>query len=232
MRFVLLRPRNPENLGAVARVLRNFDFEDWSLVDTRTFDFQSARRVAVHAEGLLDKPMLAHALEEAVADCAWVVGTSSRRVPGVVALDARGFATEAAKREASGQRVALVFGDERSGLTNAEVLRCHALVRLPTGGAQPSVNLAQTVAILAHELRVAQLPRRKVAPRAVATDAEMVKLEALFGKALTVGGFLDAKAPRHALRELMRALQRAQLSPREWRLWMAAAGKLAGVARR
>ncbi len=56
-----------------------------------------------------------------------------------------------------------------------------------------------------------------------------MRLEEQLGAALTTGGFLNARAPRHALRDLMRALQRAQLSPREWRLWMAMAGKLAKV---
>ncbi|HCF58153.1 MAG TPA: rRNA methyltransferase, partial [Myxococcales bacterium] len=70
VRFVLLRPRNPENLGAAARALKNFGLGDWAIVDPRTLDFGSARRVAVHAEELLDKPKIVSSLDEAVADCA------------------------------------------------------------------------------------------------------------------------------------------------------------------
>jgi tRNA/rRNA methyltransferase len=228
VRFVLLRPRNPENLGAIARAMRNFEIATWSLVDPRTLDFAAARRVAVHSEELLDRPTLTTSLEEAIANASWVVGTSSRRLPGVPSLDARTFAVEAVARARAGEEVALVFGDERSGMSNQEISRCQALARLPTGEAQPSVNLAQSAAIFAHELRMAAQGHQPATARPSATDAQLSKLEVMLGEALTAGGFLHPKAPRHALRDLMRALQRAQLSPREWRLWMAAAGKLGG----
>jgi tRNA C32,U32 (ribose-2'-O)-methylase TrmJ len=80
VRVVLIRPRNPENLGAVARAMKNFGLADWAIAELGTHDFATARRVAVHAEDLLDRPRLVRTLDEAVADCAWVVGTSSRRV--------------------------------------------------------------------------------------------------------------------------------------------------------
>ena len=207
--------------------MRNFELEDWAIVDPRTLDFAAARRVAVHSEELLDKPKLTQSLDEAVAEASWVVGTSSRHVPGLPVRDPRAFAQEATMRGAQGQAVALVFGDERSGMTNVEIKRCHALARVPSGDAQPSLNLAQAVTVFAYELRMAALAGGTETPRPVASDSQLVQLEAMIGQALTRGGFLDAKAPRHALRDLLRALQRAQLSPREWRLWMAAAGKLA-----
>ena len=74
VRIVLVRPRNPENIGAVARAMCNFELRDWAIVELGTHDFATARRVAVHAEELLDKPRLCATLDEAVADCAWVVG--------------------------------------------------------------------------------------------------------------------------------------------------------------
>lgn len=259
VRLVLLQPRNPENLGAIARAMKNFELSMWTLVDPRTHDFAAARRVAIHSEEILDRPALVETLAAAVANAAWVVGTSSRQIAGVPALEARAFAAQAAQRIAAGQEVALVFGDERSGMSNDDLSRCHALARIPTGHAQPSINLAQALTIFAYELRLATRSQREasarplaaevapgtpaaLAPLAVdttptptgkvaasgsaATDAQLAKLETLLGQSLTAGGFLSATAPRHALRDLMRALQRAQLSPREWRLWMAAAGKL------
>src|SRR5512138_3006062 len=116
-RIVLVRPRNPENLGAVARALRNFGLEDWAIAALGTHDFEAARRVAVHAEDLLDRPRVVPTLADAVADCAWVVGTSSRRVRGKRRLSPPEVAREALARAAEG-RTAIVFGDERSGLTN------------------------------------------------------------------------------------------------------------------
>lgn len=226
VRIVLLRPRNPENLGAVARAMKNFGLADWAIAELGTHDFEAARRVAVHAEELLDRPRVVRSLDEAVADCAWVVGTSSRRVRGKRRLSPPEVAREALARTAEG-RTALVFGDERSGLTNADVDRCHDLSVIPTAEGQPSMNLAQAVVVYAWELRRAALeaaaaarPPGTPAP-AGATDAELAAVEDALRAALRGAGFL-AGPERHAVRDLASALRRARLSRREARLWLAA----------
>ncbi len=160
-RIVLLRPRNPENLGAVARAMKNLGLDDWAIAALGTHDFEGARRVAVHAEELLDRPRVVLTLDEAVADCAWVVGTSSRRVRGKRSLSPTEVAREARARAAEGE-TAIVFGDERSGLTNVELDRCHDLSVIPTAGAQPSMNLAHAVVVYGWELRRARLSRPEV----------------------------------------------------------------------
>lgn len=226
LRMVLLRPRNPENLGAVARAMKNFGLGDWAICELGTHDFPAARRVAVHAEELLDRPRLCRTLDEAVADCAWVVGTSSRKVRGKRRLLPAEVARQALGR---GGRTALVFGDERSGLSNAEIARCDDLSAIPTAPDQPSLNLAQAVAIFAHELRTAALAAAETppAPRAAAaTDAELLRLEELLRRALREGGFLSGPE-RHALRDLAATLRRAALTRREARLWTAALARLA-----
>ena len=226
VRIVLLRPRNPENLGAVARAMKNFGLADWAIAELGTHDFEAARRVAVHAEELLDTPRVVRTLDEAVADCAWVVGTSSRRVRGKRRLSPPEVAREALARSAEG-RTALVFGDERSGLTNADVDRCHDLSAIPTADAQPSMNLAQAVVVYAWELRRAALEAAQAAlrpappPPAGATDAELAAIEEGLRAALRGAGFL-AGPERHAVRDLAAALRRARLSRREARLWLAA----------
>ena len=221
-RIVLVRPRNPENLGAIARAMKNLGLEDWSIAELGTHDFPAARRVAVHAEELLDRPRIVRTLEEAVADCAWVVGTSSRRVRGKRRLSPGEVAREALERGPAG-RTAIVFGDERSGLTAAELDRCHDLSAIPTAGAQPSMNLAQAVVVYAWELRRAALEaeaRPRAAP-AAATDAELAAVEDALRAALRGARFL-AGPERHAVRDLAAALRRARLSRREARLWLAA----------
>ena len=107
---------------------------------------------------MLEGVRVVDTLEEAVADCVWVVGTSSRRVEGKRRLSPRQVAPEAVERAAGGP-VAIVFGDERSGMTNEEVWRCHDLSSVPTAPEQPSINLAQAVLLYAYELRVAALDR-------------------------------------------------------------------------
>jgi tRNA/rRNA methyltransferase len=225
VRIVLLRPRNPENLGAIARAMKNFGLEDWAVAALGTHDFATARRVAVHAEELLDRPRVVETLDEAVADCAWVVGTSSRRVRGKRRLAPDEVAREALARAGEG-RTAVVFGDERSGLTNAEVDRCHDLSVIPTAEGQPSMNLAQAVVIYAWELRQAALAaaaaaRTAATPPAGATDAELARVEEALRQALRGAGFLTGPE-RHAVRDLAAALRRARLSRREARLWLAA----------
>jgi len=226
LRIVLVGPRNPENLGAVARAMKNFGAGDWALVASGTHDFARARRVAVHAEDLLDRPCLAATLEEAVADCAWVVGTSPRRVRGRPRLGPAEVAREVLRRAPA--RTALVFGEERSGLSNAEVLRCHDLSAIPAESAQPSLNLAQAVLVYLYALQVAMqeaAPPRPAPRAAAATDAEVARLEEALRGALRDGGFL-AGPERHAVRDLADTLRRARLTRREARLWEAALRRL------
>jgi tRNA/rRNA methyltransferase len=223
VRLVLLRPRNPENLGAVARVMKNLGLDDWAIAELGTHDFEAARRVAVHAEDLLDRPRVVRTLDEAVADCAWVVGTSSRRVRGKRLMSPEEVAREALARAAEG-RTAIVFGDERSGLTNAEVDRCHDLSVIPTADAQPSMNLAQAVTVYAWEVRRAALDQAGAARPAAApgaTDGELSAVEDALRSALRGAGFL-AGPERHAVRDLVATLRRARLGKREARLWLAA----------
>jgi tRNA/rRNA methyltransferase len=223
VRFVLLRPRNPENLGAVARVMKNFGLEDWAIAAPGMHDLAAARRVAVHAEDVLERSRVVDTLDEAVADCAWVVGTSSRRVRGKHSLSPADVARGALERAPAG-RTALVFGDERGGLTNAEVERCHDLSSIPAADEQPSLNLAQAVAVYAWEVREALLARSAPSPRppaSGATGAELARLEEALRTALRDAGFL-AGPERHAVRDLHATLRRARLSVREARLWMSA----------
>jgi tRNA/rRNA methyltransferase len=230
VRIVLVRPRNPENLGAVARLMKNFALDDWAIAALGTHDFATARRVAVHAGDLLDRPRVVATLEEAVADCAWVVGTSSRRVRGKRRLSPPEVAREIGARAGEG-RTALVFGDERSGLGRAELARCHDLSAIPSDAGQPSLNLAQAVLVYAWELRRALgAPAPRAAPASSsavrvavegATGADLGRVEEALRAALRAGGFL-AGPERHAVADLLATLRRARLSRREAALWLAA----------
>jgi TrmH family RNA methyltransferase len=179
--------------------------------------------MAVHAADVLDAATRAASLEDAVAGCVWVVGTSSRRLDGVRRLAPREAAAELVVRSAQGP-VALIFGDERNGLSNDEIRHCHALSAAPTSGAQPSINLAQAVLLYAYELRMAQLaadpPRAGTLPTAATTD-DLRELREVLRETLDVGGFLRGPE-RHAVRDLLAPLVRARLTRREARLWLAA----------
>ncbi|WP_426750618.1 RNA methyltransferase [Myxococcus sp. Y35] len=225
VRFVLMRPRNAENLGSAARALKNCGLSDWVWVRPEVEDLEPARRLAVHAGDVLDAARRADTLEEAVADCVWVVGTSSRKVEGKRRLPPRSVGEELVARAPQGP-VALVFGDERSGLTNAEVERVHDLSAVPTAPEQPSINLAQAVLLYAYEVRVAMLEAAATPPGPLpeaATDAELAQVESTLTTVLTAGGFLvDAQPGRTAVRDLFAPLRRSRLTRKEARLWLAA----------
>lgn len=226
LRIVLVGPRNPENLGAIARAMKNFGFSDWAVVSLGTHDFPKARRVAVHAEELLDRPRLCASLAEAVEDCGWVVATSSRTVRGRRRLSPAQVAEEIVRRAPA--PTALVFGEERSGLTNEDVLRCHDLSAIPTDAAQPSVNLAQAVVLYCYAVRCAALAaaERPDSPRAAAaTDAEIVRVESSLRAVLDAGGFLVGPE-RDGVRLLLDTLRRARLTRREAQRWLAALKRL------
>lgn len=225
IRFVLLRPRLAENVGAVARALKNCGVEDWGWIDAEFDDLEPARKLAVHAEDVLEKAQRFASLHAAIADCEWVVGTSSRTVRGKRRMSPRGVAEEAQQRVGT---VAIVFGDERSGMRNDEVDHCHDLSAIPTAPAQPSVNLAQAVLVYAYECRIAQLAGTAGSqpPRATAaTHAELADLEAALEATLTASDFLSAPG-RHAIRDLVAPLRRARLTRAEVKLWRAAVGSL------
>src|SRR5262249_42779193 len=104
----------------------------------------------------LSSARIATSLDAAVADCVWVIGTTSRRVPGKRRINPRQAATQIVSRSVYGP-VAIVFGDERNGMSNAELRRCNALSAPPTSPLQPSINLAQAVLLYAYEMRMASL---------------------------------------------------------------------------
>jgi TrmH family RNA methyltransferase len=223
VRFVLLQPRIAENVGAAARALKNFGWGDWSIVDPVMADWAAAQRMAVQSQDVLESAQRPGSLEEAIADCVWVVGTSSRRRRGQRSLSPRAFAQLAAEQSARGP-IALVFGDERSGLTNEALERCHDVSRVPTDPAQPSINLAQAVLLYAYECRCAFTDKQGLAPPAEptrATDGEVSEVGQSLRSALTAGRFLRDER-QQALHELVAPLVRSQLSRQEARLWTAA----------
>jgi len=151
---VLVRPRNPLNIGAAARAMANFGFTRLTVVAPFAPTWREARSAAVGADDLLQNAKSTESLAEAVAECTLVAGTGTLtfREPEqrVVSLPALG---PMVRRELErGGRVAGVFGPEKHGLTREDLSHCHLLVEIPTDAAQPSMNLGQAVAVCLYEL--------------------------------------------------------------------------------
>lgn len=208
---MLVRTSHPGNIGAAARAMKTMGLTDLVLVDPLQFPHATATARAAGADDLLVRARVVATLDEAIADCGWVVGTSAR--PRHIAwpeVDARDFALQAAQR-AREAPVAIVFGRENAGLSNEHLDRCHALLRLDTNPSFASLNLAAAVQVVAHELRMAG----RVRPGAVSQDvsqpvtqAEMERFYAQLEQLLVEIGFQDPKAPKLLPRRLRRMFNR------------------------
>lgn len=222
-------------MGAVARVMKNFGLARLAVVvppawsgaprgggpgAAREDVLARARRTARKASDLLDAAELHADLRAALGPSIWVCGTTSRAVEGRPRLDPRALGGEVARRSASGE-VAVVFGEERRGLSDAELALCQAVCTIPTSPAYDSMNLAQAVAVVAYE--ISEAARTAAAgsapePSAAAEPARHETLEALWDHAralLSAAGFLNPQNPELILWELRRVLARAEPTQRE-----------------
>lgn len=160
--FVLHRPHYPENVGAAARAMKTMGFTRLTLVKPSRLaspEHEMALKMAVKSRDVLTEAPCVEALSTAVGAATLVLATTARTgVSGV--LQPREAATLACRHVAAGGTVAVVFGNEKSGLTAEELTLGHERVRIPMAAHQPSVNLAQAVQIIAYELFVAALDAR------------------------------------------------------------------------
>jgi TrmH family RNA methyltransferase len=220
-RLVLLRPRNADNLGSIARVMKNFGLTDWVVVspNPKLLEVPGLHRLAVKSGDLLESVRRIDTFEEAIADCSWVVGTTMRLVDGRRRLTPRDLSSEVMER--NDERWALVFGDERNGLSHEDVRQCHALSFIPSSEEQPSLNLAQAVGVYAYELAMARRAGSQAPSPAFADDATLRTLKGSVEGVLGSSGFLRSE-DRHAVDDLMATLQRARLTRKEAGLWIAA----------
>ena len=213
-RFVLVETSHPGNIGSAARAIRTMGFGRLVLVRPEQFPHADATALAAGADDVLANAEVCASLDEAVADCVHVYGTSARpRTLGWPHRDARAAAQEACR--APTEPVAFVFGRERSGLTNAELDRCHAMLTIPTGSLYGSLNLAQAVQIVAYELRVAiagQFGGDSVDGEGeeMPLHAETERFHAHLESTLIDIGFLDPANPRQLMRRLRRFFLRAR----------------------
>ena len=212
---VLCRTRNPMNLGAAARALKNAGLSRWTLVDPHTIDLEAARPLAVHAEELLAGARVVSTLAEALEGCALSVATTVRRRHARPPLRPREAVAQLA---AAGGPVALVFGDERNGLSAEEVEACDLVSAIPSDEGQPSWNLAQSVAVYAYELRMETLAGREAAPAGPGDEAGPGQLAALDRQ---LAALLAPMGWEPTRRRLSRTLLRARPTRREAQLWTA-----------
>jgi TrmH family RNA methyltransferase len=223
---VLVRPGSPENIGAAARVVRNTGLTGIDLVAPGDWRTLECWRTAWRAHDVLEQARVFDDLRAAVADATYVVGLSGRAASGAPALEVREMAREVAGLGEE-DRVALVFGPESTGLSDDELGVCGRRAFIPSHPDQPSLNLSHAVMVAAYEVYRAE--RRAPAQPRRATAAEKDALLRLWREGLQA---IEALPPQNAESafEVWRVLiRRADLTPREVRLFEHVARKMAAA---
>ncbi|MEN7343490.1 MAG: RNA methyltransferase [Pseudomonadota bacterium] len=211
IKIVLVGTTHPGNIGAVARAMKNMALSDLALVNPKIFPSGQAVARASGATDILDNATVHASLDDAVADCHYVIGTSARsRSIAWPQMDVREAAAETLKRAQHG-KIAIVFGPEKTGLNNEDMDRCAALVCIPTTEFS-SLNLAMAVQVVAYELFITQADQpAAVEPESPPATAE--EMEHLFGhieRLALESGFLNPDNPRYLMRRLRRLMARAE----------------------
>ncbi len=155
IRIVMINTSHPGNIGAAARVMKNMGLKRLYLVQPKSFPHYEASAMASGASDLLSKAIVCNSFEEALEGCHLVLGTTAReRKIQHEFIDGREAGLLTAK-ESQQQQVALVFGRERTGLTNDEIGLCHKLINIPTNPDYSSLNVASAVQIISYEVMMA-----------------------------------------------------------------------------
>jgi tRNA/rRNA methyltransferase len=219
VRIILVRPRNPVNIGAVARVMANFGFSDLVLVNPYLPSWEEVRRAGPGADAVIGAARVMATLAEAVAGCRLVVGTTSgaRRKPERPLVSLPGFRTKG--------KTALIFGSEKHGLDNEELSYCQKLLRIPTVTSTPTMNLAASVAVCCYEL-VREKKRGTRNEERVAEAGEVLRLLDQAAALLETARFLDPQRRASHLRKLRQIVLRAVLRPEDVALLTTAVTKL------
>jgi TrmH family RNA methyltransferase len=223
--IVLVRTRNPLNIGAVARAMQNFGVHELRLVAPYEASFREARS-AVGAETVMSQAREFASVAEAVADCRLVIGaTAARRRELDQPLVALEQAATPVRASLTQGRVALLFGSEKHGLRREDLEHCHWLVRITTEDVQPSMNLGQAVAVCLWELA-----RDTAAPamqsESPAASGELERLGALLMELLEAGGYTHPETAASTESEVRRMLRRLQITGADAHLIMGMMRKL------
>jgi len=221
LRVVLVDTRNPLNIGAAARAMSNFGFLRLRVVNPYHVAFREARS-AVAAAPLLKAAEEFKTVAEAIADCTLVVGTTAmqhRELQHTLRPLTRG-APLIRKALATG-RVALLFGSEKTGLSNDDLSHCHWLMHIPTRKQHLSMNLGQAVAVCLYELaRDGKKTAAKTKQEKRATAAEVERISTVLLEALHRSGYVKANAVASTEERVRRMVRRMGITSKDAELWL------------
>ena len=214
---VLSHTSHPGNIGAAARAMKTMGLSDLRLVNPREFPSEVATVRATGAVDVLDGARVYSGLNDAIADCVYVVGSSARGRDFVGEVTDARSACKALAQHCVHSKVAIVFGCETSGLSNADVALCQTLAFVPTNPEYSSLNLGSAVQVFAYELRMAVgMTAGFDAPQfQLATQAEIDAMFAHMRQTLTDIGFFNPDRPKRLFPRLARLFNRTRLEREE-----------------
>jgi tRNA/rRNA methyltransferase len=218
IRIVLCQTSHPGNIGSTARAMKTMGLSRLYLVNPKYFPDGQAKSLAVNATDVLDAAVVVASLDDAIADCQFVIGVSGKeRSLSQQVMTVREAAYEV-RSIASQQQIALVFGTEMSGLTNAEADRCQVLATIPANPEYTSLNLAQAVQIMCYEVRMA-ITEGKLhydeKPVELASQDDLERFYTHLEEVLTQIGYINPRAPKKLFERLRRLYARTRLEKEE-----------------
>lgn len=218
IRIVLVEPQHPGNIGAVARAMKNMGLAELHLVRPCVFPHAEAIARASGADDVLDAARVHQEFDQAIADCGLIVGTSARQRHLPWALIEPREASGRIVQAASAGNAAVVFGAERTGLTNLELQRCNLLLTIPTAPDYSSLNLAMAVQVVTYELWLASRPGPPASAELdvpLASAEEMQRLYVHLEQVMDEVDFKDRTGGGHLMTRIRRLFNRAQLDQNE-----------------
>ena len=217
VRIVLCQTSHPGNIGSTARAMKTMGFKNLYLVQPAKYPNEQATAMAAGADDVLDNAIVTQTLSDALVGCAFAIGLSARkRYLSHETVNAREAALQA-NNYALTQPVALVFGTEMSGLTNAELDCCQLLAMIPANSEYSSLNLAMAVQLVCYELRMTTADANINAPagEVLATNDELERFYAHLEDTLLHIGYLNPNAPKKLFERMRRLYSRARLEKEE-----------------
>ncbi len=213
-RIVLVETSHPGNIGAAARAMKNMGLTELVLVNPEDYPNETSIFRAVSAADVVKQAKVVESLEEAIADCHLVIGTSARdrSIPWPM-LNPRACGDKVVSAQAAGKNTAILFGREARGLTNEELQLCHFHVNIPTGKAYSSLNIAMAVQVICYEVLQASLASttdEQAWDVDLASAADIKYLYEHLEETLIQVGFHDPDNPRQLLPRLRRMFNRIQ----------------------
>ncbi len=212
--IILVRPKFPENIGSVARAMKNMGLSRLIVVNGCSPLHASAYKLASGAEEILERAEELFTLREAISEMGCVVGTTSRGGKERQPLLPPKTLVRKLIPLSMKNTIGLAFGSEKEGLTNEELSLCQLYVRIPSMESFPSLNLAQTVMVVCYELFQGSIEIHQK-PIQLAQAEQLERMFEHMEKTLIQIGFLDSNHPKRIIRVLRKLFGRSQMDERE-----------------